>query len=193
MSRESLLLSSAEKPNPSKETLPSSSSSSALGKNGMPTRKLEITAISAEGLLDGRKPVKKNVFVAFEIAENQCNGAIVRTRVDEVGGDYPVWEDKLEMEFSLPSSSEKKKKESFMYVRVCRQVSGGGGSGKDKHVGTARVPVKDFMGGYAPEGFLHCLSYRLWDEYGKRNGVVNFSARIVTDKKGGGERSFWLR
>ncbi|CAF1715014.1 unnamed protein product [Brassica oleracea var. botrytis] len=170
MSRESLLSSAAEKPKP------------CLVSKGMPTRKLEITAISAEGLLDGRKPVKKNAFVAFDIAGNHCSGAI-RTRV---GGDYPAWEDKLETEFSLPSS-EKKDKESFMYVGVYCQVSG-----KDKHVGTARVPIKDFTGGYAPEGFLHCLSYRLWDEYGKRNGIVNFSARILPDNKAG-LSSFWLR
>ncbi|KAG5381397.1 hypothetical protein IGI04_032867 [Brassica rapa subsp. trilocularis] len=161
MSSESLLACAAEKPKPCRESLVS---------KGMPTRKLEITAISAEGLLEGRKPVKKNAFVAFEIAGNHCSGAI-RTRIDEVGGDYPVWEDKLETEFALP---EEKNKESFMYVGVYCQVSG-----KDKHVGTARVPIKDFTGGYAPEGFLHCLSYRLWDEYGKRNGIVNFSARIV--------------
>lgn len=111
----------------------------------------------------------------------------MRTRADEVGGDYPVWEDKLETEFSLPAE----KKESFMYVGVYCQVSGGG---MDKKVGTARVPLKDFTGGgYAPEGFLHCLSYRLWDEYGKRNGIVNFSARIVPDNKSAGTRSFWLR
>ncbi|KAF8045803.1 hypothetical protein N665_4385s0001 [Sinapis alba] len=142
------------------------------------TRKLEITAISAEGLLDGRKPVKKNAFVSFD-----CDGATVRTRVDEVGGDYPVWEDKLETEISLPE--EKKKESLMMYVGVyC----------KEKHVGTARVPVKDFTGGYAPEGFLHCLSYRLWDEFGKRNGIVNFMARIVpVYNKGAGLPSFWLR
>ncbi|KAG2331077.1 hypothetical protein Bca52824_002257 [Brassica carinata] len=183
MSREkSLLISSTtEKPKP-QESLVSSSASASGKEKRMPIRKLEITAISAEGLLlDGRKPVKKNAFVSFD-----CNGAIVRTRVDKVGGGYPVWEDKLETEFSLP---EKKKKESFMYVGVYCQVSG-----KEKHVGTARVPVKDFTGGYAPEGFLHYLSYRLWDEYGKRNGIVNFSARIVPVNKAAGTlRSFWLR
>lgn len=178
MSRESLL--SAEKPMP-RERPVSSASESVLGQKGMTTRKLEITAVSAEGLLDGGKPVKKNAFVAFDIAGNYCNRAM-RT---EVCGEHPVRKEKLETEFSSPPPSEKK--ESIMYVRVYCEISGG----KDKHVGTARVPVKDFTGEYAPEGFLQCLSYRLWDDYGKRNGIVNFSARIVPVNKPG-LRPFWL-
>ncbi|CAH8332871.1 unnamed protein product [Eruca vesicaria subsp. sativa] len=173
MSRESLL--SSEKPMPSERLV-------SLGQKGnMTTHKLEITAVSAEGLLDGRNPVWKNAFVDFDIAGDYCNRAM-RT---EVCGDYPVWKEKLETEFSLPSE----KKEGFMYVRVCCEILGG----KDKHVGTARVPIKDFTGEYAPEGFLQCLSYRLWDEYGKRNGIVNFSARIVPVNKPAGLRPFWLR
>ncbi|KAG2282291.1 hypothetical protein Bca52824_053511 [Brassica carinata] len=159
MSRESLLL-SAEKPTPRERLVVSSAS--ALGQKGMTTRKLEITAVSAEGLLIGGKPVKKNAFVAFDIAGNYSNWAM-RT---EVCGDYPVWKENLETEFSLPPE----KKEGFMYVRVYCEISGG----KDKHVGTAR------------------LSYRLWDDYGKRNGIVNFSARIVPVSKPG-LRPFWLR
>ncbi|ESQ37704.1 hypothetical protein EUTSA_v10029351mg, partial [Eutrema salsugineum] len=136
-------------------------------------RKLEISAISAEGLVDGGKPMKKKAFVDFEIAGNRA----VRTSVDEVGGDYPTWKEKLETEFWSPE----KKEERFMYVRVYCQIS----DNKDKHVGTARVPVKDFTGEYAPEGFMQCLSYRLWDDLGKRNGIVNFSARILPDSNKG--------
>ncbi|KAL0683966.1 hypothetical protein Bca4012_050814 [Brassica carinata] len=144
MSRESLLL-SAEKPTPRERLVVSSAS--ALGQKGMTTRKLEITAVSAEGLLIGGKPVKKNAFVAFDIAGNYSNWAM-RT---EVCGDYPVWKENLETEFSLPPE----KKEGFI---IC---AGG-------------------------------LSYRLWDDYGKRNGIVNFSARIVPVSKPG-LRPFWLR
>ncbi|KAJ0229792.1 C2 domain-containing protein [Hirschfeldia incana] len=177
MSRESLL--SAEKPMPRER--PPVSSPSVLEQKGMTTRTLEITAVSAEGLLDGQKPVNKNAFVAFDIAGNYCN----REMRTEVCGEHPVWKEKLETEFSSPPSE---KKESFMYVRVYCEIYGG----KDKHVGTARVPIKDFTGEYAPEGFLQCLSYRLWDDYGKKNGIVNFSARIVPVTKPG-LRPFWLR
>ncbi|XP_019090186.1 PREDICTED: BON1-associated protein 2-like [Camelina sativa] len=148
------------------------------------SRKIQITGISAEDLVYNRRPVKKNAVVAFGMAGNYWKHPM-RTSVDETGGDYPMWEDKLETEF--PSGKELP---TVMYVEVsCRS------SGEDKRVGTARVPVKDFTGEYAPEGFLHCLSYRLWDDYGKRNGIVNFSVRIVPKKSDlkSGLRPFWLR
>jgi len=149
------------------------------------SRKIQITAVSAENLVDGRKPVNKNAFVVFDMAGNYWKQPM-RTSVDEVGGNCPMWEDELETEFS-----SEEKATSVMYVQVlCRS------SGKDKRVGTARVPVKDFTGEYAPEGFMHCLSYRLWDEHGRRNGIVNFSVRILpqkSDLKSGLVRPFWLR
>ena len=48
----------------------------------------------------------------------------------------------------------------------------------DKTVGTARIPVSDFVGGYVPESYLHFLSYRLRDHNGERNGIVNISVRV---------------
>lgn len=146
------------------------------------SRKIQITAISAEDLVYDRKPLKKDAFVAFDMAGNYWKQPM-RTSLDEVGGNYPMWEDTLETEFSKPTS--------VMYVQVLYRSS----SGKDKRVGTARVPVKDFTGEYAPEGFLHCLSYRLWDEQGRRNGIVNFSVRILPHKSDlkSGLPPFWLR
>lgn len=150
------------------------------------TRKIQITAISSEDLVDGRKPVDKNAFVAFNMAGNYWKQPM-RTSLDEVGGNHPMWEDKLETEFS-----SEKEPTGVMYVQVYHRSSG-----KDKHVGTARVPVKEFTGEYAPEGFMHCLSYRLWDEQGRRNGIVNFSVRILPNKsdttKSGLVPPFWLR
>ncbi|CAA7017365.1 unnamed protein product [Microthlaspi erraticum] len=160
------------------------SASAVTNKAMSHSHKLEITAISAESLVYGGKPVKKNAFAAFEIAGNNWSQSMT-TRVDEVGGNYPMWEEKLESEFSSGTEA------GFMYVRVyCRP------SGKDQHVGTARVPVKVFTGEYAPEGFLHCLSYRLWDGCGNRNGIVNFSVRVLprkSDNGFSGVRPFWLR
>ncbi|KAG2240855.1 hypothetical protein Bca52824_097038 [Brassica carinata] len=148
MSRESLLL-SAEKPTPRERLVVSSAS--ALGQKGMTTRKLEITAVSAEGLLIGGKPVKKNAFVAFDIAGNYSNWAM-RT---EVCGDYPVWKRTWRRSFTAGE-------ERGFHVRFYGRICAGG------------------------------LSYRLWDDYGKRNGIVNFSARIVPVSKPG-LRPFWLR
>lgn len=85
-------------------------SASAVTKKAM-SHKLEITAISAENLVYGGKAVKKNAFAAFEIAGNNWNRSMT-TSVDEVGGNNPMWEEKLETEFS--SGTEP----GFMYVRV---------------------------------------------------------------------------
>ncbi|EOA22316.1 hypothetical protein CARUB_v10002917mg [Capsella rubella] len=152
------------------------------------SRKIEITGISAEDLVYKKRRVKKNAYVAFDTAGKYMKQPM-RTSVDEISGNYPMWEDKLETEFS--PGKEAVTATSVMYVQVlCRSSAG-----EDHCVGTARVPVKDFTGEYAPEGFLHCLSYRLWDESGCRNGIVNFSVRILPDKSDlkSRLRPFWLR
>ncbi|QHO08480.1 BON1-associated protein [Arachis hypogaea] len=48
-------------------------------------------------------------------------------------------------------------------------------------VGIARVAVSEFMGGFGsvPQHCLQFLSYRLRDWEGRRNGVLNFSVRVV--------------
>jgi hypothetical protein len=48
----------------------------------------------------------------------------------------------------------------------------------DRIIGSARMPVSDFMGGYFPEGYLSFLSYRLKDTKGFENGIINVSVRL---------------
>ncbi|CAI0386922.1 unnamed protein product [Linum tenue] len=57
------------------------------------------------------------------------------------------------------------------------------GSG-NRVVGAVAVPVSDFLGDLTPEDYLHFLSYRLRDPRGVKNGIVNFSVRVI----GGGGR-----
>ncbi|CAI0380982.1 unnamed protein product [Linum tenue] len=52
------------------------------------------------------------------------------------------------------------------------------GSG-NRVVKAMAVPVSDFLGGPTPEDYLHFLSYRLRDRRGVRNGIVNFSVRVI--------------
>lgn len=125
------------------------------------TRIVEISILSAEDLRINGKPIRKNAFVSV-----QADPSNVReTKMDTEGGGYPSWREKLVVDVPLNAS--------FIIAEVkCKTLTG------IKSVGTARVPVSDFVGGYVPENQLHFLSYRLWDSKIRRNGVLNISVRV---------------
>ncbi|KAJ4957342.1 hypothetical protein NE237_014125 [Protea cynaroides] len=129
------------------------------------SRSLEITIISAEGLrLDGRS-VKKNVFVIVRTdSQNQRS-----TSMESKGGIYPTWNEKLEP-LSLPNTVP------FITVEVQCMMSS---SSRVRIVGTAKIPVSEFIGDNTPAQFLHFLSYRLRDRNGERNGIINFSIKTI--------------
>ncbi|XP_021887380.1 BON1-associated protein 2-like [Carica papaya] len=127
------------------------------------SRVLEITVLSAEDLRIDRKSVKKNAYVTVKVDPFNYR----TTRMEEQGGSYPSWNEKLEMDMSVNGNTQ------FIALEVnCRTSSG------ERRIGSARMPVTDFMGGYAPEGHLHLLSYRLRDERMQRNGIINVSVRV---------------
>lgn len=121
--------------------------------------------ISAEDLLlTQTRRVKKNAFV---IIRTDSNVQEQRTSVDKEGGSYPAWNEKVMMEFPMHAR--------FVMVEVrCRTMSGG-----NRIIGSAKIPVTDFVGGFLPENHLHFLSYRLRDVGGGRNGIINLSLRVV--------------
>ncbi|KAL0711375.1 hypothetical protein Bca4012_018353 [Brassica carinata] len=131
-------------------------------------RSLEIELISAEGLKVNRKPVKRKTFCIIKIDQEtrECEP-------DEQGGSYPVWKDKVEMDMAMNGSVR------FISIEVLYKTSGGA----KKNVGVAKIPVTDFMGGFAPQGHLNFLSYRLRDEYGDKSGIVNVSIMVKPDGK----------
>ncbi|XP_050249734.1 BON1-associated protein 2 [Quercus robur] len=124
-------------------------------------RTLEITVISGEDLRNDRRPIKKNAFVV--VRTDSYNSR--RTDMDTDGGSCPKWNQKLVVDMSMHAQ--------FITLQVQCKTSLG-----DKTVGTARIPVSDFVGGYVPESYLHFLSYRLRDHNGERNGIVNISVRV---------------
>ncbi|XP_022945702.1 BON1-associated protein 2-like [Cucurbita moschata] len=126
------------------------------------SRTLEITVISAEDLHRRRKSMKKKSFATVKI-DSQNLGS---TQIDDRGGSYPFWNNKMAL--NLPSNV------SFMTVYVHS-----GNFSRNEIVGTANVPVSDFLGGFVPESYLHFLSYRLRDVRGERNGIVNISVRVL--------------
>ena len=91
--------------------------------------------------------------------------------MDKEGGSYPAWREKLVLD--LPGHAR------AMTLEVHCKTSLG-----DRVLGTAIVPVSDFTGGYVPESYLHFLSYRLRDNRGEKNGIINISVRM---KVSGGE------
>lgn len=127
---------------------------------------LEVTVISAEGLLRNRRqPVKKNAFVV--VRSDPFNSR--STRVDLKGGSHPSWNEKLVME--LP-----------VHARFITVEAHSG----SKAIGSADIPVGDFSGGHLPENYLSFLSYRLRDAHGEKNGIVNLSVKV----RGGSGKSY---
>ncbi|KAF3441288.1 hypothetical protein FNV43_RR15201 [Rhamnella rubrinervis] len=125
------------------------------------SRAIEVTVLSGENLRMDRKPIKKNAYVIVRTdAENFRS-----TEMDTEGGSYPAWKEKLVLD--LPGHAR------AMTVEVHCKTSLG-----DRVLGTAIVPVSDFMGGFVPESYLHFLSYRLRDKRGERNGIINISVRM---------------
>ncbi|KAK3021432.1 hypothetical protein RJ639_045621 [Escallonia herrerae] len=126
------------------------------------SRTVEIKVISGEGLRVNRTtPVKKNTFVIVrsESREGQA------TRVDTEGGSCPVWNEKFVVDMPMHAR--------FVTAEVqCRTSTG------NKVIGTAKIPVSDFVGGYVPKNYLHFLSYRLRDDKGERNGIINLSVKV---------------
>ncbi|CAI9101727.1 OLC1v1039119C1 [Oldenlandia corymbosa var. corymbosa] len=129
------------------------------------SRVLEVRVISAEDLsVNRRQPLKKNAFVVIKSEAQKIEAA---TTVDKDGGSYPSWDEKFSVDMPMHSR--------YLTAEVrCR-----GGAGGDRLIGSAKIPVTDFLGGLVPENYLHFLSYRLWDYNGERNGIINLSVRVV--------------
>ncbi|KAJ6872760.1 BON1-associated protein 2 [Populus alba x Populus x berolinensis] len=122
---------------------------------------LEITVLSCEDLRINGRSVKKNTCVVARTDPLNFR----ETTTDTEGGSYPSWNQKLVLDMSI--------RETCITLEVhCRTLS------VDRIIGSARMPVSDFMGGYFPEGYLSFLSYRLKDPKGYENGIVNVSVRI---------------
>ncbi|GAU29213.1 hypothetical protein TSUD_362030 [Trifolium subterraneum] len=125
---------------------------------------IEITILSAENLQENKKTIKGNTFVTV-----QCDGSndeSSTTKLDSEGGSCPTWNEKLVIDVPLHAR--------FITIEVKYKTRGSSSSS----VGIARIPVSDFFGGYVHENQLQFLSYRLWDDRVRRNGVVNISTKV---------------
>ncbi|PON52935.1 C2 domain containing protein [Parasponia andersonii] len=125
------------------------------------SRTVEITVISGENLRVDRRSIKKNAFV---VVRPDGGSDFRMTEIDADGGSYPRWDKKFVLD--LPAQAPAVSVEVY-----CKTAFG------NRVVGVARVPVSDFSGAYVPETYLHFLSYRLRDQRGERNGIINISVR----------------
>ncbi|KAL5565548.1 hypothetical protein UlMin_028712 [Ulmus minor] len=130
-----------------------------------PSRTIEVTILSAENLRLDRRSIKKN---AFAVVRTDAN-TFQTTEIDTEGGSYPKWNEKFFLQ--LPHAP------SMTVELHCKTAFG------NRNIGTAMVPVSDFIGGYVPENHLHFLSYRLRNYKGERNGIVNISVRTKVSSK----------
>lgn len=126
---------------------------------------VEITVMSAENLRVGKKPVNKNAFVTVRAdSVDEC----CTTKMSVEGGCNPTWNEKIAV--NLPPADLRN---GFITLEVhCKASS------KSKLVGGIRIPVSDFLGGFAPRNHLQFLRYRLWDSTFERNGSIYISVRV---------------
>ncbi|XP_020219709.1 BON1-associated protein 2 [Cajanus cajan] len=105
------------------------------------------------------KPIRKDAYV---VVHTQSCTRFFTTQ--EEGGSNPLWNERFMVDGAKCVTLEVQCK-TWLGVRS---------------VGAARIPVDDFLGGFvAGNNRVQFLSYRLWDGKGRRNGVINFSVRVV--------------
>ncbi|XP_027337389.1 BON1-associated protein 2-like [Abrus precatorius] len=131
---------------------------------GSKSRTLEVTILSAEDLRINGKAANKNVFVG--VRADSLTSQMTTMKGNGEGGGFHTWNEKFLVEL----------RERVMDVTF--EVKSKTGT-RVKDVGVARVAVKDFLGGSVPNHCLQFLSYRLRDWDGLRNGIINFSVRVV--------------
>uniref|UniRef100_A0ACD5Y2Z7 Uncharacterized protein n=1 Tax=Avena sativa TaxID=4498 RepID=A0ACD5Y2Z7_AVESA len=130
---------------------------------------LEVTVLSAEEVVLGgtarRKPLDRG---AYAVVHTDTDTP-ARTRDNDEGrhcNGYPYWGETVRVTVSERAAA--------IEVEIKRRRS----DGSEESVAAARVPVADFS--CCPPGYLHCLSYRLFDSGYKmqtRNGIVNIRVK----------------
>ncbi|MED6158433.1 hypothetical protein PIB30_032756 [Stylosanthes scabra] len=142
------------------------------------TTLLELMVQSVEGLQLERKPAttKNNLFVVVR-AESINSYTTCMAKQGDTNNNL-TWNHKLVVDVPLHASSITLDVKSKTLKGV-------------KDIGIARVAVSEFMGcgggGGIPQHCLQFLSYRLTDWEGRRNGVLNFSVRVLNSPEYAGK------
>ncbi|KAJ3690675.1 hypothetical protein LUZ61_019839 [Rhynchospora tenuis] len=132
---------------------------------------LEVTIISAEDLRQGRHCVGRGAFVTVRSGQSVASTA---SGTDDTHG-YPLWNERLHI--NAPPHG------GWIQVDVAKRRHGD--ATNSVHIAGAKVPMSDFS--YGPIGYKHFLSYRLRDQEGRSNGIVNLCVKRLV---GNGEGQF---
>ncbi|KAI4354993.1 hypothetical protein L6164_003812 [Bauhinia variegata] len=128
------------------------------------SRSLEITVISGENLYVIGNPVTDNAYVV--VRAESINS--YTTSMSRESGSHPSWNEKFLIDIPLHARS-------ITFEVQCKMPTGA-----VRPVGVARIALSDFLAtGSVPEN-LQFLSYRLRNWDGRRNGVINFSVKMMT-------------
>ncbi|OIW02069.1 hypothetical protein TanjilG_14592 [Lupinus angustifolius] len=128
------------------------------------SRTLEVTVLSAEGLRINGNPATNNIYVV--VRAESITSHTTATTGDGSGGGFHSWNEKFTVDLAMHAKS-------IAFEVKCNTEIG------VRDVGVARIAVSDFFGGSVPDQVLQFFSYRLRDWDGSRNGVINFSVRVV--------------
>ncbi|XP_073222598.1 BON1-associated protein 2-like [Cicer arietinum] len=124
---------------------------------------LEITILNAENLHMNKNLIKKNAFVSLQFDSSNEICYSTKEISEECGGvSCPSWNEKFIIEVPLNAM--------FIIADVKCKSSWG----NIRSVGMARIPVSDLY----VQDQVQFLSYRLWDNKVRRNGVINISVRV---------------
>ena len=116
-----------------------------------------------------RKPAttKSNLYVV--VRAESINSYTTCMAMEGATNNNPTWNHKLVVDVPVHARS-------ITFELKCKSSTKG-----VKDVGVARVAVSEFIGGVGvPQHGLQFLSYRLRDWEGRRNGVLNFSVKVVS-------------
>ncbi|CAK8560890.1 unnamed protein product [Lathyrus sativus] len=127
---------------------------------------LELTVLSAQDIHVNGEPVTTDVFVVVRAESTTAH----TTPLSTVDNGVHSWNEKFTVELSTYARS--------ISFEVKYQTATG-----VRDIGVARIAVSDFLGGSVPETSLQFLSYTLRDWNGLRNGVINFSVRVVLEEE----------
>ncbi|XP_078174086.1 BON1-associated protein 2-like [Carex rostrata] len=132
---------------------------------------LEITVISAEDLRQGCHHLGQGAFITVRSGPS----VVSTTASTEDTRNYPSWNERLHIR--EPSHG------GWIQVDVSKRKQGDASNAV--HIANVKVPLSDFS--YGPVGYKHFLSYRLRDQEGRGNGIVNLCVRRLEEN---GEKQF---
>jgi len=129
-----------------------------------PARTLEFTIISGQNISVDRNSTAEDIYVDVRAESlNSCTTKMVKESEGLLS-----WNEKFLLD--IPPHAK-----SVTFEVQCKKYKGA------RPIGVARIALSDFLGNDSSlQSGVQTLSYGLRDWDGRKNGVINFSVRMVT-------------